>query len=150
MKIKRLLARAKLGFFDSVLDMAAWINRLGSEERRNPYRCPLCGSTDIHILAWIAPNRGGRYVEDRIDADYDQDWCQRCGKYIGARPTGELLNEANEWWMGSEFIKMERITGHSQYDFDPEDGYQAFIDACNEWWNDKTIEEKIRIHLENS
>ena len=150
MKIKRLLARAKLGFFDSVLDLAAWINRLGSEERRNPYRCPLCGSTDIHILAWIAPNRGGRYVEDRTDADYDQDWCQRCEKYIGARPTDELLNDAYEWWKGSEFIKMELITGYSQYDFDPEEGYQAFIDVCNEWWNDKTIEEKISIHLANS
>ncbi|MFS2717026.1 hypothetical protein AAH068_19150 [Bacteroides uniformis] len=38
-----------------------------------------------------------------------------------------------EWWENTDFPTMERITGCRQTDFSPEDGYQEFVDACNEW-----------------
>ena len=149
MKIKRLLTRARLGFVDSILDLAAWIDYLRSEERRNPYRCSVCGSTNIHTKAWIAPNRGSRFVEDIIDDGPKQDWCEECAKRTYARPTDIMLAEAEEWWGETDFRAMERITRYRQMDFDPEDGYQAFVDVCNKWWHAHTADEKISIHLEN-
>jgi hypothetical protein len=38
---------------------------------------------------------------------------------------------------------MEHISGYRQADFDPQDGYQAFVDACDKWWSEQTTEEKI-------
>ncbi len=149
MKIKRLLTRARLGFVDSILDLAAWINWLQSEERHNPYRCPECGSTDIHMKAWIAPNRGSRFIEDSINNDVDDDWCENCQNYIRARPTDDLLAEANDWWGGTDFREMERVTHYRQLDFNPDEGWQAFVDTCNDWWNGKTTNEKITIYLNN-
>jgi len=149
-KITRLLTRTRLRFINAALDLAAWINWLCSEERRNPYRCPECGSTDIQMRAWIAPNRGSRYVEDIIYGGADDDWCQNCERNVRARPTDELLAEAEKWWRESAFAKMERVTGYRQSDFDPEDGCQAFIDACEKWWDGRAIEDKISIHFKNS
>jgi hypothetical protein len=60
----------------------------------------------------------------------------------------ELLRDADEWWGKCDFQTMERITGYRQHDFDPEDGCQAFVDACNGWWNGKTAEEKIGIRFD--
>ena len=38
---------------------------------------------------------------------------------------------------------MEEITCLKQYDYDAEEGYQAFIDACEAKWNKLSIEEKV-------
>ena len=43
---------------------------------------------------------------------------------------------------------MERITGLRQSDYDPGDGYQAFVDACEAWWNGQSEEEQIRLWKE--
>ena len=46
-----------------------------------------------------------------------------------------VLAEAKKWWGGTDFQQMEWVTGLRQYEFDPEDGYQEFVDACNDYWN---------------
>ena len=53
--------------------------------------------------------------------------------------------DANKWWNETDFVQMERITGFHQMDFDSEDGYQDFIDACDTYWNQLDDSEKIRI-----
>jgi hypothetical protein len=60
-----------------------------------------------------------------------------------------LLDEATEWWGETDFRQMERVTRYRQLDFDPEDGYQEFVDVCNGWWNEKTTDEKISTYLKN-
>jgi hypothetical protein len=60
----------------------------------------------------------------------------------------ELLRDADEWWGKCDFRTMARITHYRQHDYDPEDGCQAFVDACNLWWNGKTVEEKIGIRFD--
>ena len=40
---------------------------------------------------------------------------------------------------------MERITGFHQSDFDPEDGFQDFVDACNAFWHALPDEQKINL-----
>ena len=48
----------------------------------------------------------------------------------------------NRWFSGTEFKELEKITGLRQDDFSPEDGYQDFVDACHDWWDNKNREEK--------
>ena len=51
----------------------------------------------------------------------------------------------SQWWNSVEFGIMEKITGYRQSDFDPAEGYQAFVDACNECWENFSKKEKLRI-----
>ncbi len=44
-----------------------------------------------------------------------------------------------------DFKKMEQLTDNRQVDFDPADGFQAFVDACRWWFDGKTNDEKIFI-----
>lgn len=48
-----------------------------------------------------------------------------------------------DWWANVPFDTMEAITGFRRIHFSPEDGYQEFVDACNDWWNWLTLESKI-------
>lgn len=62
----------------------------------------------------------------------------------------EWPDEWNEWWRGTDFRTMERITSYRQDDFNPEDGYRDFVDACDEWWNEQTTLKKKKIWEEFS
>lgn len=55
-------------------------------------------------------------------------------------------NTLNEWWGTQGFRDMEIITGFRQSDFNPEDGYQDFVDACDEWWNSLSYADKLFIY----
>lgn len=48
-----------------------------------------------------------------------------------------------DWWANVPFDTMEEITGFRMVDFYPEDGYQEFVDACNDWWDWLTLDNKI-------
>lgn len=54
----------------------------------------------------------------------------------------------NEWWGNCDFKVMELITGFRQIDFDPEDGYQDFVDACDEWWDNLSFADKRAIYID--
>jgi len=58
------------------------------------------------------------------------------------------LAEAKKWWGGTDFQQMAMITGLRQYEFDPEDGYQKFVDACDNYWRKLDNEQKIQIFNE--
>jgi hypothetical protein len=49
------------------------------------------------------------------------------------------------WWGETDFRQMEQITGFHSFDFDPPEGYQAFVDACDRYWTQLSAEEKQRI-----
>ena len=55
---------------------------------------------------------------------------------------------ANRWWYSTEFRIMEAITGLRQSQFNPSDGSQAFVDACDSYWENLTAAEKITLHHE--
>jgi hypothetical protein len=55
----------------------------------------------------------------------------------------------DRWWYSADFQTMETITGYRQVDFPPDEGCQAFADACDEWWEKRTPNEKIEIRKEN-
>lgn len=56
--------------------------------------------------------------------------------------------ELDAWWGNLGFEEMEVATGYSVDDFDPEDGYQEFIDVCDEWWSELSYEEKKGVYSE--
>lgn len=47
------------------------------------------------------------------------------------------------WWASVSFETMEEITGFRMIDFSPEGGYREFVEACNDWWNWLTPDNKI-------
>lgn len=53
-----------------------------------------------------------------------------------------------EWWDSLPFKAMTRITGYEPTDFNPEEGYQDFVDACDDYWEHLTDEEKINLYNE--
>lgn len=57
-------------------------------------------------------------------------------------------NKLQEWWGNLTFEEMESITGFQQDDFSPEEGYQDFVDTCDEFWNKLSYAEKQRLHHE--
>ena len=53
-----------------------------------------------------------------------------------------------EWWDSLPFKAMTRITRYEPTDFNPEEGYQDFVDACDDYWENLTDEEKIHLYNE--
>ena len=60
--------------------------------------------------------------------------------------TNSISADIEKWWCETDFSQMELITGFRQTDFDAEDGYQDFIDACDTFWNQLDEEEKRIFH----
>ena len=54
--------------------------------------------------------------------------------------------DVQAWWDELEFEHLIRITGYHPTDFNPEDGYQDFVDACNDYWNELDEFDKMRIY----
>ena len=48
-----------------------------------------------------------------------------------------------EWWGECGFDEMKLVTGFSYYEFNPEDGYQEYVDYCDEIWDNMTYREKL-------
>jgi len=55
-------------------------------------------------------------------------------------------NILNKWWKSTDFREMEKISGFRQINFSPEDGYQDFVDACDNWWESLSKEEKQDVY----
>ena len=51
--------------------------------------------------------------------------------------------DVQAWWNELEFEHLIRITGYHPTDFNPEDGYQDFVDACNDYWEKLSYEDKL-------
>jgi hypothetical protein len=69
---------------------------------------------------------------------------------MGTKHTKPVLANIEKWWNETDFSQMELITGFRQIDFDSEDGYQDFVDACNTFWNQLGDEEKKEIWKNNN
>lgn len=139
--MRKLIHKLKWKFYQFYQRLFYWLKWRFSTERHNPYRCCDCGSTDVELKVWSKVNEGGRYAGDC--EEYEQNYCNNCEANVRIRPTTYMLAEAEQWWVKADFRTMERLTGYRQDDFGPEDGYQDFVDACNNCWDALSIEEKI-------
>lgn len=74
--------------------------------------------------------------------------------FAGTPRKGHLIAENitgpqwRRWWRQIDFPTRERVTGLRQSDYALEEGYQAFVDACEAWWNGQSEEEQIRLWKE--
>jgi hypothetical protein len=67
-----------------------------------------------------------------------------------AEEQGLTPQMVEDWWNSTDYWQMENITHLRREDFDPEDGYQEFVDACDEWWNKRGWEDKLSVFFENN
>ena len=74
-------------------------------------------------------------------------WCDDCQDHTCQVRESELMKEIiNPWWENKLVIAdREKMTGLTQKDFNPQEDYRAFREACNRWWKAKTNEEKIEV-----
>lgn len=106
--------------------------------------CDKCGSTNVQIQAWVAPNRNNEFVSDC--EDYKSSWCDDCEQHVLVIPHNELMEDIESWWKQLDNGEdREVITGLVAENYDPANGYQAFDKACDEVWAAKTDDEKIAI-----
>lgn len=61
---------------------------------------------------------------------------------------GVTREMVEDWWGQTDFKQMETITGYCQDDFPPDEGYQDFVDACDEWWENLSWEWKLSVYFE--
>ena len=141
---------------DETITEDGWCNRcdnyvalktIGDDSPADPWRCECCGSLNVQQRAWVNVNTAE--VESFIDGGRSDYYCEDCEEHNRIERESELLRRAVGWWGNADFRVMERITRYRQLDFDPDEGYQAFVDACNEWWNEKNTDEKIAIYINN-
>jgi hypothetical protein len=52
----------------------------------------------------------------------------------------------DRWWYSADFQTMETVTGYRQIDFNPDEGYQAFVDACDGRWEALSRSDKIEFY----
>ena len=61
------------------------------------------------------------------------------------RNVNPVIAAVEQWWSGTNFRQMEIITGFQQLEFSPKDGYQEFVDTCNNYWDKLDSDEKIEL-----
>jgi hypothetical protein len=54
------------------------------------------------------------------------------------------------WFDRLDFRELEKITGLKQCDYSPEEGYIAFCEACDDWWEDLSLSQKKNIYEDNN
>ena len=112
----------------------------------DPWRCEACGSLAVQAHVWIDSNTKAVMLGAQ---NRDEHHCTDCDANTYQIRQSELMRNIDKWWHDRDFRQMERLTGFRQEDFDPENGYQAFVDACNNRWNTLSTEEKIRLWNNN-
>lgn len=118
-----------------------WIQWYFSDERKNPYRCEACGSTDIQVKAWINPNYGNAYVSDTED---DEGWCEKCQEHYRMVSTDRFLQWADEWWKNAEMT--EKVATIRQLDPDGKQ-FDETASLCDQWWEKQSMESKISTYI---
>ncbi len=111
---------------------------LNTPDEEDPWRCAECGSLDVE------------FTDSGCMGNSNDYWCHKCEEHTKQVLESELMQTVEKWWSGLDFKTMEHLTGNRQVDFDPADGFQAFVDACRWWFDGKTNEEKIFIWHELS
>ena len=121
---------------EGLIEIAHWLEEYGfiagDASENEIIVCANCGSSDIQTQAWVDPNAHLFIATTGIDRD--DNWCNECNGNFTFCTQKAFKQQMQEWWGSLDFKEMERISGFRQDVFSPEDGYQDFVDACNNWW----------------
>lgn len=58
--------------------------------------------------------------------------------------------DVDAWFGNLDFATLEKVTGFIQTDYSPEDGYQDFVDVCEDWWSGLTMQQRKEVYESNS
>ena len=108
--------------------------------------CTECGSRQVETQAWIDANTE-MYICDTAH-DRDGKWCEDCEENVNFCSLEEFKQRMQSWWAGNDIRTLEGITGLKGTVFLSNNDSQAFIDAANEWWNNRGYDEKRSIYKE--
>ncbi|MDR1459492.1 MAG: hypothetical protein LBI60_04695 [Bacteroidales bacterium] len=89
---------------------------------------------------------------ERLASKLGDDYCEQLfwgSMEIIAEHLG-FPRKCDTWFKGCDFTTMEKLTGFKQTDYSPEDGYQDFVDACEDWWEKLRTEEREEIYTSNN
>ena len=62
------------------------------------------------------------------------------------KASNEILDS---WWCEQDFQSLEKITGYTLSDFSSLEGLAEYVEQCDDWWKNKSNEEKNRIYEEH-
>lgn len=130
---------------EGLLEIVRWLIEHGFVTD-DPWRCEECGSIAVQEQIWVDTNTRAACSQAY---NRDENYCCDCDENTYQIRESELLRNINRWWHNQDFRQRERLTGYRQDDFDPEEGYRAFADACDNWWNALSNEEKIAVWKDN-
>lgn len=137
----KLISNLKWKFLKIYQHIFYWLEWYFSDERKDPYRCTECGSTDVELKVWSKVNEGGRYGGDCDE--FDHSFCNNCEENIHIRPTSYILVDVERWWDAAEIRTRAAVSGIAVAGFAPEDVREGFEYACDKFWERLTDEEKI-------
>jgi len=105
------------------------------------------GSLEVEVQA---NNEEEAVVKARAEAEKlsSEDFIHAAGITEDEHDIDEIppIKLSERWWGQTPFRRMEQMTGLREDDYpEGDDGNQAFVDACDEWWNSHSDEEKIEI-----
>lgn len=100
-----------------------------------------CGSvpsdTDINDFLWFDRDAIAEHLGYKDWEAYEEGW------------SNSDLEDAENWFVDTDFDMMEKISGLKRTDYSEEDGYEEFVEAVQEWWDSLDDEKKVEIYYQN-
>lgn len=115
---------------DEIDSIEEWIDETWYEE--------VPTETEINDILWFERDGIAQHLGYEDWEAFEEGW------------TEKDLENANDWFECADFKTMERISGLRQTDFSEEDGYQEFVDAVEEWWENLDDKKKVDIYYQNN
>lgn len=60
--------------------------------------------------------------------------------------TNDELQSAIRWWYSADFDTLSLVTGLRPFYYNPDEGYQEFTEACDDYWEALSDREKVGIY----
>lgn len=135
---------------EGLLCIVSWLAENGfveHDEETPEYYCEECGRTNVERKAWVKPNEGNKFVDYSSDDSEDGDnWCHNCDDHVDLVDHETFVNNIEDWWNSLGPYEKESASGLWMMDYDiVKDNWVKFSEACQEWWKNLSIEQKITI-----
>lgn len=105
----------------------SWIDGLGLDDPTD---------TTINDILWFERDMIAEGLGYRDWEAYEEGWSE------------SDLEDAEDWFPGTDFDMMEKISGLKRTDYSEEDGYEEFVEAVQEWWDSLDDAKKVEVYYE--
>ena len=105
----------------------SWIDGLGLDDPTD---------TTINDILWFERDMIAEGLGYRDWEAYEEGWSE------------SDLEDAEDWFTGTDFDMMEKISGLKSTDYSEEDGCEEFVEAVQEWWDSLDDAKKVEVYYE--